>query len=104
MYYIGSLFLSGYSIVSLQWYLVVSFAAPPLTFATYAAQRRFWHGVGRRVLRSAARDEFLVPRARLAIIQQRVFSVVGPSAWSDLPLELRSLLMAMCTLPNFTFL
>src|SRR6218665_299506 len=38
--------------------------------------------------------EFLVLRARLAIMQRRAFSVVGPSAWNDLPFELRSLLMA----------
>src|SRR6218665_2390061 len=48
----------------------------------------------RRALRSAARGEFLVPWARLAIMQRRAFSVVGPSAWNDLPFELRSLLMA----------
>src|SRR6218665_1288391 len=48
----------------------------------------------RRVLRSAARGEVLVPRARLAIMQQRAFSIVGPSAWNDLPFELRSVLMA----------
>src|SRR6218665_1324417 len=48
----------------------------------------------RRVLRSAARDEFLVPRASLAIMQRRPVSVVGPSAWNELPFELRSLLMA----------
>src|SRR6218665_2322253 len=47
----------------------------------------------RRVLRSAARGELLVPRARLATVQQRAFSVVGPSAWNDLPVELRPLLM-----------
>jgi len=48
----------------------------------------------RRMLRSATRGEFLVLRARLAITQRREFSVVGPSAWNDLPFELRSLLMA----------
>src|SRR6218665_2614973 len=48
----------------------------------------------RRVLHSAARGEFLVPRARLAIMQRRAFSIVGPSAWNDLPFELRSVLMA----------
>src|SRR6218665_1622535 len=48
----------------------------------------------RRVLRSAARGEFLGPRARLAIMQRGAFSVVGTSAWNDLPFELRSLLMA----------
>ena len=39
-------------------------------------------------------SEFLVPRARLAIMQRRAFSVVGPSAWNDLPFELRFVLMA----------
>src|SRR6218665_3365337 len=48
----------------------------------------------RQVLRSATRGEFLVPRARLAIMQRRAFSIVGPSAWNDLPFELRSVLMA----------
>src|SRR6218665_3717755 len=48
----------------------------------------------RLVLLSAARGEFLVPRARLAIMQRRAFSVVGPSAWNDLHFELRSLLVA----------
>src|SRR6218665_652122 len=47
----------------------------------------------RRVLRSAARGELLVHRARLAIMQRRTFSVVGPSAWNNLPFELRSLLV-----------
>src|SRR6218665_1939082 len=49
----------------------------------------------RRLLRSAARGELLVPRAhlRVAIMQRRAFSVVGPSAWNYLPIELRSLLM-----------
>src|SRR6218665_350071 len=41
----------------------------------------------RRVLRSAAMGELLVPRARLAIMQRRAFSVVGPSAWNDLPVR-----------------
>src|SRR6218665_804678 len=47
----------------------------------------------RRVLRSAARGELLVPRARLAIMLRKAFSVVGPSAWNDFSVELRSLLM-----------
>ena len=46
----------------------------------------------RRVLRSATKGMLLVPRARLAIGQRRPFSVVGPSIWNELPLELRSLL------------
>jgi len=45
-------------------------------------------------VRSAARGELLVPWAHLATVQRRAFSVVGPSAWNDLPVELRSLLMA----------
>ena len=40
MHCIGCLSLSGYNIVSLQWSPVGSFAAPPLTFATSAAQCR----------------------------------------------------------------
>src|SRR6218665_1442400 len=47
----------------------------------------------RRVLRSAARGKLLVHRARLAIMQRSAFWVVGSSAWNDLPVELRSLLM-----------
>ena len=43
--------------------------------------------VARRVLRSAARGEFLVPRARLAIMQRRAFSIVSPSAWNISPLS-----------------
>ena len=53
----------------------------------------------RRVLRSAARGELLVSRARLAIMQWRAFSVVGPSAWISL------LSCVPCwwpPLPNFT--
>src|SRR6218665_3227726 len=44
-------------------------------------------GAARRGWRTA------LPRTRLAIMQRRAFSVVGPSAWNDLPVELRSLLM-----------
>ena len=44
----------------------------------------------RRVPRSAASGELLDPRAHLAIMQRMTFSVVGPSAWNDLPFELRS--------------
>ena len=45
------------------------------------------------MLHSAARGELLVHWARLATVQRRAFSVVGPSAWNDLPVELHSLLM-----------
>ena len=94
MYYIGCLYLSGYNIALVRWSPGVSFDVRhvPLVYlrdlccpvSVLAA---------RRVLRSAARGELLVPRARLAIMQRRAFSVVGPSAWNDLPVELRSLLM-----------
>jgi hypothetical protein len=47
--------------------------------------------VARRNLRSSARGELLVPRARSSIRQNRAFSVVGPSTWNGLPLELRLL-------------
>ena len=47
----------------------------------------------RRMLRSAARGELLVPRANLAIMQQRAFPVEVPAAWNDLRFEPSSLLM-----------
>ena len=47
----------------------------------------------RQMLRSATKGMLLVPRARLAIRKRRPFSVVGPSIWNDLPLDLRSLLV-----------
>src|SRR6218665_1348720 len=50
VYCIGCLYLSGYSIVLLQWSPVVSLAAPPLTSATSAAQCRFWPHIGCCVL------------------------------------------------------
>ena len=72
MYYNGCLFLSGYNIVLLRWSPGVSFAVPPLTFEISAA-----HAVSvlaaRRVQRSAARGELLVPRAHVAIMQRRAF-------------------------------
>src|SRR6218665_1988727 len=97
MYSIGCLYLSGYSIVSLQWSPVVALAAPllysgfntdygsseplkPLFMLCYLRDLCCPVSVlaARRVLCSAARGEFLVPRASLAIMQQRAFSVVGP--------------------------
>src|SRR6218665_311835 len=45
----------------------------------------------RRALRSSARGEHLVPRARSALKQRRAFSVIGPSTWNELPLTLRLL-------------
>ena len=47
-----------------------------------------------QVLRSAARGELLVPWTHLATVQRKAFSVVGLSAWNDLPVELRVLLLA----------
>src|SRR6218665_820003 len=40
----------------------------------------------RLALRSSARGELLVPRARSALKQRRAFSVIGPSTWNELPL------------------
>jgi len=44
-----------------------------------------------RALRSTARGELLVRRARSALKQRRTFSVIGPSTWNELPLTLRLL-------------
>src|SRR6218665_3242675 len=91
MYCIGSLYMSGYSIVSLQWSPVVSLAAPPITFATSAAQCRFWPHVGCCVLLRGGSFWSLGPVWLLC--SEGSFRLC-PSAWNDLPSELRSLLMA----------
>src|SRR6218665_1747616 len=54
MFYIGSQSLNGYNIISLQRSPVVSFTAPPLTFATSAAQCRFLRHIRCCVLLRAA--------------------------------------------------
>ena len=36
-------------------------------------------------------DQLLVPRAKTATRQHRAFSIVGPSTWNGLPLEIRIL-------------
>jgi len=79
-----------YSRTRMQWSPVVSFAAPSLTPAAQCLSVL----ASRRVLHSAVKGEPLVPWARLAIMQQRAFSVIIPSAWNDLPFQLWSLLMA----------
>jgi len=94
MYYIGYLSLSGYNnyriTAMVSWWVVR--CAP-----SYLCDLHVCCPVSvlaaRRVLHSAAKGELLVPRAHLATVQRRAFSVVGTSAWHDLPVELRSLLM-----------
>src|SRR6218665_3169295 len=61
MYSIGCLYLSGYSIASLQWSPVVSLAAPPLTSASSAAQCQLWLRVGCCVLLRGVSFWSLVP-------------------------------------------
>src|SRR6218665_870975 len=46
---------------------------------------------GRRALRSSVIGKLLVPRAKTATRQRRAFSIVGPSTWNGLPLEIRIL-------------
>ena len=46
---------------------------------------------GRRSLRSASCDDYLIPRSYSATKQNRAFSAAGPSIWNGLPLELHSL-------------
>jgi len=52
----------------------------------------------RRALRSSARGELLVPRARSAFKRRRTFSVIGSSTWNELPLTLRLLPGTTCLL------
>src|SRR6218665_1478644 len=48
-----------------------------------------------RSLRSTEQDLLRIPFARTSIRQNRAFSVVGPSTWNGLPLELRLLPRAL---------
>ena len=43
---------------------------------------------GRRAPRSSLAGQLLVPHATTATRQRRAFSVVGPSTWNELPLEI----------------
>src|SRR6218665_2817343 len=90
MYSIGCLYLIGYRITAMVSRCVLGCASSYLRdlCCQVSALATRW------VLHSAARGELLVPRARCATMQRRAFSVVGPSAWNDLPFELFSLLMA----------
>jgi len=47
--------------------------------------------MGRQRLRSAGRNYLVVPRHRLATYGRRTFVIAGPSAWNDLPDELRDI-------------
>ena len=46
---------------------------------------------GRQHLRSALRNDLLVPRARTANYGDRRFSVSGPRLWNSLPMSVREL-------------
>jgi len=46
---------------------------------------------GRRALRSSVTGQLLVLRAKTATRQRHTFSIVGPSTWNGLPLEIRLL-------------
>ena len=46
---------------------------------------------GRQRLRSAGRNYLVVPRHRFATYGRRAFVIAGPSAWNDLPDELRDI-------------
>jgi len=90
MYYIGSLFLSGYQ----------SNGLPLCSLLRPSYHCDLCCPVSVLVVQhSAVRSELLVPRERFAIMQQRAFLVVGPLAWNDLPFELRSLLMEVLLWP-----
>src|SRR6218665_672587 len=47
--------------------------------------------VGRQALRSSSGGKLLVPRVNNSTMQRRAFSVVAPSIWNSLPLQIRLL-------------
>src|ERR1043165_3231035 len=52
-----------------------------------------------RSLRSASKGVLSIPFARSSIMQNRAFSVVGPSVWNGLTLELRPFLRSLRLFP-----
>src|SRR5688572_13554464 len=53
--------------------------------------RPLWNTAGSRVIRFLLGENSIVPHARSSIRQHRAFSMVGPSIWNGLPLEIRLL-------------
>jgi len=52
---------------------------------------------GRRTLRSSVQGNLVVPFARSATMQTCSFSVVGPTTWNELPVDLRHLPNGACS-------
>src|SRR6218665_327753 len=52
---------------------------------------------GRRTLRSFVHGNLVVPFARSATMQTCSFSVVGPTTWNSLPIDLRHLPNGACS-------
>src|SRR6218665_3412394 len=72
-------------------YNFLSLAVPPGSCSAYLRDLcRTTMGIpGRRSLRSTEQGLLLVPSAHTATMQNRAFSVVGPSLWSGVSLALR---------------
>src|SRR6218665_2946022 len=51
----------------------------------------------RRTLRSSVHGNLVVPFARSATMHTRSFSVVGPTTWNGLPIDLRHLPNGACS-------
>ena len=88
--YTGSLSHSASNTELLHWFGVVSLAVPRLTCVNSAVQSISFV-LSRRALRSASSGKLLVPRVETSTCQRRAFSVVGPSVWNSLPLQMRLL-------------
>jgi len=52
---------------------------------------------GRRTLRSSAQGNLVVPFARSATMQTHSYSVVGPTTWNGLPIDLWHLPNSACS-------
>src|SRR6218665_1940845 len=52
---------------------------------------------GRRTLRSSVQGNLVDPFALSATMQKRSFSVVGPTTWNGLPIDLRHLPNGACS-------
>src|SRR6218665_970005 len=80
----------SYRIASLVWRCLSGWAP------SYLLCRPLSSCAGRRTLRSSVHGNLLVPFARSATMQTRSFSVVGPTTWNGLTIDLNHL-------PNGTY-
>ena len=83
----------SYKIVSLVWQCLSGWAPSYLCELCHP----LYSCAGRSTLRSSAHSDLVVPFACSATMQSHSFSVVGPTTWNGLPLDLKHLPKGACS-------